>query len=146
MTMSDFDLDHGFDESDDEGPAAPARQVLAIREKHSYVGSYAHLDPWHEIGSAEILSRGAEPTDLDESCEPTDIYMLLRVTLNAGAVGLDDQPVGDAEIARAIKDSFSRAGCAHEWDCCGCVSTYVNEVAKLPNGLWYVQSHASRNY
>ena len=60
----------------------------------------------------------------------------------------DDVKVTDDVIKRALKDTFTKAGCSHDYDCCGCRSTYVTSVTyvDLENRKWVVLTHSSRNY
>lgn len=110
--------------------------TLEVRETHEYVGTYQHLDRWREIGWARVI--GTEQISVDrENPEETTV---VRHTLTVHA----DAP--DAEIAQAIRDTFTRAGCAHEWDCCGCWSHYARKPRKLTPGCWAVDVSSSRNY
>jgi len=108
---------------------------LAIRKTHTYVGSHSDLDEWESIGSFEVISSDAHQIS-DDICEPTDITLLIKV----------DSEAADEDIKKALRGSLTNAGCSHEWDCCGCVSTHVQAITKDAEGLWRVSQHASRNY
>lgn len=109
-------------------------QDLAIRNTHTYVGTCSDLDSWTSIGSYDVLTSGSEIVDEEDPCEPTRIYLVVRVH--------SDHP----KIEQALKSSLASAGCAHEYDCCGCWSHYVHNVTHIHTDLWFVQQHASRNY
>jgi|GEM_PF-3490676 len=112
--------------------------TLSVRKTNKYVGTWAHLDEWEDIGTAEIIERNAEVQDHEDPCEPTLIQMLLRVTTN--------EPKDNEAVKLAIMDTFSRHGCSHEYDCCGCWSTTVTNVHSMGGGFFLVTQTASRNY
>jgi hypothetical protein len=109
---------------------------LAVRKTHSYVGTCSHLDDWESIGSFEVLEHKSETDDEDDPCQPTTITLTLRVESDADP----------KDIENALHASLSSQGCHHEYDCCGCVSTSVETVARQDDGTWIVTQGASRNY
>ena len=109
---------------------------LSLRQTRTYVGAFAHLDDWTSIGSAEVLSRESKLLDEEDMCDPTEIVLQVAVISDASA----------EEIKTALRDSFTHAGCAHEYDCCGCTSTYVQEVTQAPDGIWQITQRSARNY
>ncbi|MFZ3583739.1 hypothetical protein ACOI1H_16410 [Loktanella sp. DJP18] len=111
---------------------------LAVRKTHTYVGTFSHLDDWDSIGSFDIVSNQAVLDDDQDPCEPTHIFLKVLVQADAGTT--------DADIESALRSSLSKSGCAHEHDCCGCVSTYVNDVMRQDAHHWAVIQHASRNF
>ena len=84
---------------------------LSLRLTHRYVDTYSHLDAWRESGHAKVTPSRLvrEPEDFSEG----GTY-IRWATLPRG-------PRADVSV-RALVDSLSRHGCAHEWDCCGCPS------------------------
>lgn len=109
---------------------------LAIRKTHSYVGTYSDLDDWDSIGSFEVVSSTSEVKDEQDASEPTSITLIAKVDSNAE----------DADITQALKASLSNVGCHHEYDCCGCASTRVDDVSKQDDGFWKITQTATRNY
>ena len=90
------------------------KEYLSVRVTHRYVGTYRHLDEWRDVGTATLtparLVREAEGYD--------DGGTYIRwATFPRG------QDI-DASI-RAVEDTLTSSGCAHEWDCCGCASVYT---------------------
>ena len=109
--------------------------TLAIRKTHKYVGTYADLDDWEEIGTANVLSSSSRPLE-DDITEPTETKLLVEVSSSSPAV----------DIERALRSSFSRSGCAHEYDCCGCVSSHVTKVERQKGHQWLITINSSKNY
>ena len=48
-------------------------------------------------------------------------------------------------MRQMLHDAFSRSGCSHDYDCCGCRSTSTSVVAQHGN-RFVLHSHSSRNY
>jgi len=120
---------------------------LFTRDKAGYVGTYDYLNPKTYLGDAVVEMRRVTnyndnlPEDSEEEydeCDPIHTAMLVRVKLE------DPQP--EERIKRALYDSFTYAGCHHDWDCCGCRSIYTREVKHLREDLWWVETNSSRNY
>jgi hypothetical protein len=113
-----------------------SRIDLEIRETHKYVGPYRHLDRWREIGWARVIESGVVEKDWENPEETTVTRTVLTVHSEAP----------EAEIEQAIRDVFTKEGCAHEYDCCGCWSSYAQKPRKLSPGCWEVKVSSSRNY
>lgn len=111
-------------------------QDLALRKTRKYVGTCSHLDEWDSIGGFEVLESKSKLLDDEDICQPTETVLHVRVTSAAA----------DKDISQALRDSNSKVGCHHEYDCCGCVSTYATSAVKNPDGTWTVKLHSSRNY
>jgi hypothetical protein len=45
-----------------------------------------------------------------------------------------------------IYDTFTREGCGHGYDCCGCASTNVESVRRVGRHQWHIELRHSRNY
>jgi hypothetical protein len=84
---------------------------LAKQLTHHYVGTYSHLDKWRDVGTAVLTPE--KVVREGESFDDGGTY-IRWATLPRGQNR-------DASV-RALVDSLSRHGCAHEWDCCGCAS------------------------
>lgn len=120
-----------------------ARIALELRKTHKYVGAYQNLDEWETLGSAEITSRIVRPADEDDYCEPYKHVWYLKVQLDEP----QDTPEYENSVKQALRDSFTHAGCAHDYDCCGCRSTYVRRVIHLGDSdRFIVIGASSRNY
>ena len=53
--------------------------------------------------------------------------------------------VDQKRLADAIRETLGSHGCAHEYDCCGCLSTYA-QVTKVKRGIFSVLLTESFNY
>jgi hypothetical protein len=86
------------------------------------------------VCTAKVLapSRVTEPTDYDDGGVVT-----FRVIAPASYAAVD--------IRRAIRDSFTRGGCSHEYDCCGCAHNTVH-VERLNARNYRVTEHTYYNY
>lgn len=115
-------------------------QTLSIKKTNKYVGTYDYLDEWQEIGTYEVLQRGTlEDTNPDEEdyCDAGTAAHVIKVTSAAD----------DDDIRRALESSFSKHGCHHDYDCCGCISTSARAVKDAyGDGRWIVITNSSRNY
>lgn len=92
--------------------------LLELRRTHKYVGTWKHLDQHERVGVLKLSA----PRLLDPGPQAYDISdgpMYVQVArLPAG--------INKQRWVRAIVDTLSSHGCAHEWDCCGCPSTSVH--------------------
>lgn len=108
--------------------------LLSVRLTHRYVGTHRDLDDWRDICAAQLTpSRTVDPgNDYD------DAGTYLRwATLPRGV---------DRDAAcRALVDTLSRHGCAHEYDCCGCAS-YSTRVLHRRGRRITLLTHVTRNY
>lgn len=119
---------------------------LQLRKTHQYVGSWQHEDKWDHLGTVSTLQYSSICTDAEDPCEPTRIMKLVKVSLDQRD---HSKPLWtDAQIKQALRDTFTRSGCSHEHDCCGCWSHHVSEVLPLARrtGEYVLIMHASRNY
>jgi hypothetical protein len=84
---------------------------IGLRQSFRYVGTYAHLDAWQDVGTAVLT-----PSKMVREAESFDEggTYIRWATLPRG------QDI-EASIS-ALEDTLTRHGCAHEWDCCGCAS------------------------
>lgn len=107
---------------------------LETRLTHRYVGTYSHLDEWQYLGAARLTP----PREVKEGNGYDDGGTYLRwATLPRGM---------DRDAAcRALEDSLSSHGCAHEWDCCGCAS-YSTRVLHRNGRRVVLKTRVSFNY
>lgn len=117
---------------------AIAITTLARKVTQDYVGTFDHLDDWEDIGEVAVLSHSTMETDPDDMCEPWIETMLVRVRPEA-------PDTTEADIRAALQASFTRAGCHHEHDCCGCRS-YRADAVHLKDADWMVTITSSRNF
>lgn len=127
--------------------------TLEIRNTRRYVGTYAGLDDWTPIGYVEVLST-SQVRDEKSIEEYTSTTLLLRIKDYEPAAN-EKEEAKIERIARALHDTYSRHGCAHEYDCCGCWSYSVVKIYRCvqvknftdeSDELWCIQINSSRNY
>ena len=107
---------------------------LERRITHRYVGTYQHLDEWRYVGKAKVLA----PRVIDEGNDYDDVgTYLMHAHIPAGQ--------DPKQTQRALADYFTSEGCAHEYDCCGCVSTRAR-VKRLTPRTFSILVRKSRNY
>lgn len=120
----------------------PETQLISLRRTRRYVGTWAHLDQWEDLGTAKVLANsavyGPEKAEddwnrrvrrwpkhmrrrflkdyyADPSCGPISYFRVVVPRAMLDVYGKD-------RVLQAIQDTFSRHGCSHEYDCCGCAS------------------------
>lgn len=126
----------------------PLPSELSRRVTHRYVGAYDHFDEWEPVATYEVRAQGTlTPPSGDDDADPCDPWtevLHLRVLPEPGQT--------PATIADAICDQFTKAGCGHDYDCCGCRSYYCFEVFEQvtcpePGYLNFIALvRSSRNY
>lgn len=116
-----------------------AEQVLELRKTHKYNSGWRHMDEWQNIGTMEVLRTYAEQLgEFADAYEEPGTVLLVRVK--------PDAQVTDADtVRRALESTLSGSNCTHDWDCCGCVSTYAT-ARLLHTDTWLVQQTHTRNY
>lgn len=87
---------------------------LRIRLSHKYVGTYRHLDKWRYVGTVRLTPPKQLPS-LDDDPDPSEGPTYVQV-------GRLPRGMDPKVVIRALEDTLSAHGCAHEWDCCGCPS------------------------
>jgi hypothetical protein len=107
---------------------------LERRVTHRYVGEYQHLDEWQDVGRAKVFP----PRKIEDGNGHDDAgTYLMHAKIPAGQ---------DPEASRqALADRYTRWGCSHEYDCCGCLSTSA-KVKRLTPRTFSVLIRQSRNY
>jgi hypothetical protein len=113
-------------------------EALQLRKTHRYVGTFQHEDEWEDVGTFRIIARG-EVIDgaEDDYCEPTSQVLIAEVDAKDG--------IASREIKTALENSHTRAGCHHEWDCCGCRS-YHATAEHIGGVTWRITVTSSRNF
>lgn len=119
-------------------PAYAASVTVELTRRHKYVGTFKHLNESVHVGHAVMYAGPAFYTDPEDMCEPTTRKALLQFTQLETTFPIH-------EIEQAIRDSLSRRGCHHDYDCCGCTSVHAR--AKHVAGVVYaVTISTSRNF
>lgn len=113
--------------------------TLQLRETHKYRAGWSGLDAWAVIGSYTVERRYTEelPDDADQDDLPGTLLMV-EVTLNAEQAFTEDQ------VRQALRDSLSASGCTHDWDCCGCISSWAT-ATHVKDKKWHVSIGYTRN-
>lgn len=133
--------------------------ALQKRLTHKYVGEYQHLDQWMDVGSIDEIGRREIPQTKEDEEDPCDyrsweIFCLIKLApdlhetwLNSGdgeAFDFDFFKWTEAQTKRALLDTHTESGCAHEWDCCR--SYHAQSAERVTGDLWKVVVSSSRNY
>ena len=113
-------------------------ELLEIRRTRRYVGTYRHLDRWDRVGTLRRVQTHVRDIDPEDPCEPLEHQHIVCVEADRG--------VPSDQIEAALRDHYSSAGCAHEWDCCGCRSFYAESVTRLDRSRYAVRVLSSRNF
>ena len=50
------------------------------------------------------------------------------------------------DLSQAIRDTMRTGGCSHDYDCCGCASSYASEVRRISQREYNVVVRTTRNY
>jgi hypothetical protein len=102
---------------------------------YRYVGTCSHLDRWQSVGRAKVFPARLvrEPGKDIADCGT----YVLTAKIPAG-----QDPLASRE---ALRDHFTSEGCHHDYDCCGCRSTWA-EVRRIAGRTFSVKLHVSRNY
>lgn len=107
--------------------------TAAPRLTHRYVGTYSHLDKW----GAPMRFKALEPKVIDPGNDYDDAgSILIRV--------IGDKKADQRLQAIALTQELTRYGCAHEYDCCGCISTSAR-VRHVRPGIFSVLLRSTRN-
>jgi hypothetical protein len=109
---------------------------LYLRKTHKYVDSCRDLDKHEYICSVKLTppQTTEEPQDFDDGGK----YVRFG-RIPAGASKKDRE-----DILQAARDTFTKWGCHHEYDCCGC--RLVSARAQLNGRQLRVETNVSYNY
>lgn len=107
----------------------PHLTYLQERLTHSYTDGWQHLDAWGEAGMFHILSQSAPMYDEDDFYgENWSRYLRIKA------------PYGmPSDTVERILYSAFRRSCTCEHDCCGHVSTYVQNAKRIKRREWRVR-------
>lgn len=117
------------------------------RLTHKYNSHYSHLDEWDYDNAItlKIICGRFTPAWLcylrDKRAGSPDMSEVGESTFQV----VVPRGVPDTEVRTAIYQEFSRGGCDHEYDCCGCPSAYAIPT-KVGRQKWRVTQVHSRNY
>lgn len=128
-----------------------AQLVTAYKRlTNKYVGTYRHLDKWDYdnpirlkvlggmfLSAYDLAAREGQPDRNIDPSEGGESYH--RVVL------MNPRGISDEDVEQAIYSEFSSHGCAHEHDCCGCMSTGV-DLVKKGRREWLMKLRYSYNY
>lgn len=107
---------------------------VSERLTHKYVGSWQHRDNWKFLATVQ-----ATPPRLVR--EPDE-----REFSDGGAYLLHVRaPSGAPDLRQGLRDTFTKHGCSHQHDCCGCRSTRAS-VRKVSARDYIVVQSVSFNY
>lgn len=106
----------------------------AARRTHKYRDGWASLDDWSESHQFKMLGGCVvrEGNGID------DEGAILHRVIGSKTVDQELQ-------ARALHDTLSGSNCRHDFDCCGCRSTWAR-VRRVKPGIFSVLITTSRNY
>lgn len=114
--------------------------VLELRVTHKYVGTHQHEDEWRYIGEFTVIRKDVWVLYEEDEFDPTEpMKAEYLLTVNAEGATVED-------IKQALKDTFTAAGCHHEYDCCGCRSYYAGNPVEYGFGMWSLTVNSYRNY
>jgi len=90
-------------------------QDVYLRLTHKYVGTFKDLDDHAYIGEVKVLGRRKvnQPEAYYEEPSHGPVYVMRVIVPKTWNRKIWTQ---------ALHDAFSRHGCAHEYDCCGCAN------------------------
>lgn len=115
------------------------KTTAALRLTHNYVGTYAHLDDWKSLEGYPKISEFIRETGEGNGLDDGGVY--LRWVRLPGQLSRKQRD----EMVRAIEDSHSSRGCAHEYDCCGCASYRTEAVYRKGRDV-VLRTQVSFNY
>jgi len=108
--------------------------TASVRLTSRYVGTHLHLDQW----GPPMRFKALEPKVVDAGNGYDEAETsLIRV--------IGDKKADQRLQAKALTHELTSHGCAHEYDCCGCISTSAR-VRRVRPGIFSVLLHSSRNY
>lgn len=111
------------------------RIAISLRKTHKYVDSYRHLDDEEPLGVVAITA----PTQTEPGNDFDDLGTYVQYTRLPR--GMDK-----AKAVRAISDTMTNWGCAHEYDCCGCMLTSTRAYPTDKPRVLRIVSRFGRNY
>lgn len=113
--------------------------ALELRITHKYRDGWRGLDGWNTVGTYVVRRRFVEqlPDDADQDAEPGTLLMV-ETRLNG------TQAFTVEQVKTALENTLSGSSCTHDWDCCGCVSSYA-QADHMGANEWRVLINYTRN-
>jgi len=113
--------------------------ALELRRTNRYRDGWSRMDEWDTVGTYVVRRRFVEvlPDDADQDAEPGTLLMV-ETRLNGEQAFTVDQ------VKRALEQTMSGSSCTHDWDCCGCVSSYAR-ADHMGQNDWRVLINYTRN-
>jgi hypothetical protein len=110
------------------------RTYVSARLTHKWADHCSNRDEWTDSIPVKLLQGVllSEGKSYDEGS-----------TVRYRVIG--PKNVDQKMLKKAIRDTFSTGGCSHEYDCCGCPSTYAT-VKKARKGIFTAIVKTSYNY
>lgn len=102
-----------------------------------------HLQPYYADRRDDVKLPSLEKKRLkrnERSYDPSEDGKSYFTVVNKTKGASDDR------VRAAIKEEFHTGGCGHDYDCCGCSSSYPYVIRKTKGEEWYVEQSHSRNY
>jgi hypothetical protein len=115
---------------------------IELRKTRTYVGTFQHLDDWKAIGAATIYMREAEAADRDGEEPDFTEPMVQHGLVHFAAI---QEGVTEGEIVQALRDTFTKNDCHHEYDCCGCRS-FRASAKHVAGPVYKLTIRSSRNF
>lgn len=113
----------------------PETLLVSSRLTHRYRLGWRHLDQWDRPqAKVKALAPNHETTD-DDICQNSSWTRKFTFKRTAN----------HKQLARAIADTTTQSRCQHEWDCCGCWTTYARVITSTPRSAT-LHFTAYRNY
>ena len=101
------------------------------RLTHKFNLGWSHEDEWDTAATVKVLPY--KVIDIND-----DSYTVTQRVIAPSSHRKTD-------LSSAIASTFSRSGCRHEYDCCGCVSFHAI-VRRVSAREYVAKISASRNY
>lgn len=104
------------------------------RTSHRYIDEFKHLDSERFVATVRLTPR--KMTAEGDGYDSGGTYVqYLRVPLG----------VNTKDLERALHDTMGYTGCTHDYDCCGCASSYISTKLVAPRKMM-VRTSVSFNY
>lgn len=130
--------------------------TLSQRRTHKYVGTYAYLDKWRDVVEVKLV-RGRKISALTDLAQRMGVRHGRNMDQVWNRLDASDGPAyvhkvvaprgwtDHKALIRALEDTYSRHGCHHEYDCCGCAS-YSAEARHIRGREYSLRIDVGYNY
>lgn len=108
----------------------PTQITLSARLTFGYSPGWDSLDKWGEYIGAKVLAEKRHHKD--------DGYTTTRTIVC--------KHKDSKLIMAAIRSTFTRSNCRHEYDCCGCYTHRITRLHRVKRGEYSVTVCSSPNY